>query len=86
MSIRFIAGAVCPKCGEMDTLKAGYEDNGDTLVRECVDCGFVDRISQSVNTPREVSTRITPRQTEPDVEPTPVTIIDPNELSEDSSQ
>lgn len=86
MSIRFIAGAVCPKCAAMDTLKAGYEDDGDTMVRECVDCGFIDRVSQSVNTPKEVSTRVNPPASKPDVEPTPVTIIDPNDYSEDSSQ
>ena len=31
---RFIAGAVCPRCGEMDKLKAWTED--DTQYRECV--------------------------------------------------
>lgn len=86
MSIRFIAGVVCPKCAAMDTLKAGYEDDGDIMVRECVDCGFVDRISQSVNSPREPSTRVSPPSSAPDVEPTPVTIIDPNVSIEDSSQ
>lgn len=86
MSIRFIAGAVCPKCGASDTLKAGYEDGGAIMVRECVDCGFVDRISQSVNTPTEVSTRVSPAKSPVDVEPAPVTIIDPNASSEESSQ
>ncbi len=86
MSIRFIAGAVCPKCGEMDTLKAGTEDDGKTLVRECVECGYIDRISQGVNTPREVVTRVTPEQREPDeTDAIPVKIIDPNS-SEDNSQ
>jgi len=83
MSIRFIAGAVCPRCGEMDTLKAGSEDDGNTLVRECVDCGYIDRISQGINTPKEVDTRVTPKQPEPDdTDAIPVKIIDPNAREE----
>lgn len=79
MSIRFIAGAVCPKCGEMDTLKAGSEDDGKTLVRECVDCGHMDRISQGVNTPQEVDTRVSQNPaTSDDTDAVPVNIIDPN--------
>lgn len=33
---RFIAGAVCPRCGVMDRLLVDLE----TERRECVDCGF----------------------------------------------
>jgi uncharacterized metal-binding protein (TIGR02443 family) len=33
---RFIAGAVCPRCGEMDKLLVDLE----TDQRECVACGF----------------------------------------------
>ncbi len=40
---RFIAGAVCPGCGEQDKLKAWHE--GAVQFRECVRCGFTDRTS-----------------------------------------
>ncbi|TXS92318.1 YheV family putative zinc ribbon protein [Parahaliea aestuarii] len=33
---RFIAGAVCPRCSEMDTIVV----DADTDERECVACGF----------------------------------------------
>ncbi|MDD7806069.1 MAG: YheV family putative zinc ribbon protein [Endozoicomonas sp. (ex Botrylloides leachii)] len=40
---RFIAGAVCPSCGAMDTIRtfihAGQEH------RECVECHYVDAMS-----------------------------------------
>jgi len=35
---RFIAGAVCPRCGKMDKLVIDL----DTDLRECVSCGFSD--------------------------------------------
>lgn len=35
---RFIAGAVCPKCAEMD--KTVMYTEGDLTVRECVRCGY----------------------------------------------
>ena len=38
MSRRFIAGAVCPRCGLMDKLLVDSE----TERRECVSCGFTD--------------------------------------------
>jgi uncharacterized metal-binding protein (TIGR02443 family) len=33
---RFIAGAVCPRCGQMDRIVVDF----DTDRRECVACGF----------------------------------------------
>ncbi len=38
---RFIAGAVCPKCSEMDKIVMYKQDGVD--IRECVACGFSDR-------------------------------------------
>ncbi|MGY0218575.1 YheV family putative zinc ribbon protein [Endozoicomonadaceae bacterium StTr2] len=48
---RFIAGAVCPKCGEMDRIVMFDQD--DQSVRECVSCGFTDamRYEVAVNQP-----------------------------------
>jgi hypothetical protein len=38
---RFIAGAVCPKCAEMDRLV--IYNNEDGSYRECVSCGYTDK-------------------------------------------
>ena len=38
MPRRFIAGAVCPRCGEMDKLVV----DSDADTRECVRCGYGD--------------------------------------------
>ena len=38
---RFIAGAVCPRCGEMDRLVT-YTDNEGTF-KECVSCDFEEK-------------------------------------------
>ena len=37
---RFIAGAVCPRCAELDRILS-WEAEG-RLHRECVSCGFAD--------------------------------------------
>jgi len=39
---RFIAGAVCPKCSEQD--KVVMYTEGEENFRECVACGFSDRM------------------------------------------
>lgn len=36
---RFIAGAVCPRCSEMDRILVYNDENGKDF-RECVSCGF----------------------------------------------
>jgi len=38
---RFIAGAVCPRCGEMDRLLS-YSDESGTF-KECVACDFSEK-------------------------------------------
>lgn len=86
MTVRFIAGAVCPKCGTMDTLKAGYEHDGAVMVRECVDCGYIDRISQTHQSLSDIKTRVTPPPVKPDVEATPVKILDPTSPAKDDTQ
>jgi len=37
---RFIAGAVCPRCAEMDTLRVYRDEEHEH--RECVRCDFTD--------------------------------------------
>ena len=55
---RFIAGAVCPACSAMDTIKM-YEVDG-VPHRECIACGFADTLDIRGNSvPREVPTRVT---------------------------
>jgi uncharacterized metal-binding protein (TIGR02443 family) len=50
---RFIAGAVCPRCSEMDKIVVDL----DTDQRECVACGFAEA-RPAAPTPEEVKTRV----------------------------
>lgn len=52
---RFIAGAVCPRCGEMDRLVT-FEKEGKSL-RECVSCDFTEEMVASVVS-GEIQTRV----------------------------
>ncbi|MGH1485550.1 MAG: YheV family putative zinc ribbon protein [Cellvibrionaceae bacterium] len=52
---RFIAGAVCPRCSEMDKLMT-YKEN-EKEFRECVSCGFKDEMRFKQQN-RELETRV----------------------------
>lgn len=52
---RFIAGAVCPRCAEMDKLTMHVNEQG-SQVRECVKCGYTDAMTD--DGPEELSTRV----------------------------
>lgn len=52
---RFMAGAVCPRCSEMDKLVVYSEDGKD--FRECVSCGFKDEMNFKP-VKRELETRV----------------------------
>ncbi len=52
---RFIAGAVCPRCAEMDKLVM-YTDAQGAQVRECVRCGYSDKMTEQG--PEELVTRV----------------------------
>lgn len=52
---RFIAGAVCPRCNAMDTIRVYRVDDKD--FRECVACDFSDEMHFKQN-PRELTTRV----------------------------
>ena len=63
---RFIAGAVCPKCSEMDRTVMYTNDNGDE-VRECISCDYsqtskeqAQENSQAEGLATELTTRVTP--------------------------
>ncbi|MFN3578877.1 MAG: YheV family putative zinc ribbon protein [Pseudomonas sp.] len=62
---RFIAGAVCPACSEMDTIRM-FEVDG-VPNRECVSCGYADTLDERGNSvPRELPTRVTkPKEAKP---------------------
>lgn len=70
---RFIAGAVCPRCGLMDKIAVDMQ----TEQRECVSCGFSDARpdgSPAAEIPTRVS-RAAARLVETPAEP--VTLINP---------
>jgi uncharacterized metal-binding protein (TIGR02443 family) len=52
---RFVAGAVCPRCSEMDKLVVYSEEGKD--YRECVACGYKDEMRFKPVT-RELDTRV----------------------------
>lgn len=58
---RFVAGAVCPRCSELDKLVVYSEDGKD--YRECIACGFKDEMRFKIKN-RELETRV--NQTEAD--------------------
>ncbi len=51
---RFIAGAICPRCGELDKLVMFRQE--ERAFRECVSCGFADEIL--AHSPTRLATRI----------------------------
>ena len=54
---RFIAGAVCPACSEMDKIQMWNVD--DVPHRECVGCGYADTLDERGNSvPKEIPTRV----------------------------
>ncbi|WP_067104652.1 YheV family putative zinc ribbon protein [Microbulbifer flavimaris] len=71
---RFIAGAVCPRCSEMDTI-VNYRI-GEKNYRECVSCGFKDEIRLQ-SSPAEIPTRVNERRRQEEIE-APVKILDPS--------
>jgi uncharacterized protein len=55
MKKRFIAGAVCPRCAEMDKIVM-YEQDGKNF-RECVNCDYEDTLPVAVGA-NEILTRV----------------------------
>lgn len=75
---RFIAGAVCPRCSEMDKLTMFKE--GEKEFRECVSCGFREQmLLQSM--PNELDTRVNKTKEEKEAEIQLVRLVDPSEKS-----
>ena len=74
---RFIAGAVCPRCNEMDKLTI-FSDNGKEY-RECVGCGFKEQMFLQ-SAPKELDTRVNKTKEEKEAEVQPVKLVDPGKL------
>lgn len=56
MKRRFIAGAVCPRCSEMDKMVM-YDNAEGQRVRECVHCGYRGMLNE-LGQPQELPTRV----------------------------
>jgi len=72
---QFIAGAVCPRCGQLDKLV--MITGGEYTIRECVRCNFSEQmIASEANS--EVPTRVTRAQARRSETPaTPVRLVEP---------
>ena len=54
---RFVAGAVCPRCAEMDKLRTWRDQVRE--YRECVQCGYQDAMRlDGTAEPKELETRV----------------------------
>ncbi len=51
MPMRFVAGAVCPQCGEQDTLQLDTDAPEGQPYRACVECGFTEEGSEESASP-----------------------------------
>lgn len=74
---RFIAGAVCPRCSEMDKLTIFRE--AEKEYRECVSCGFKEQMFLQ-SEPKEINTRVNKTKEEKELEVQPVRLVDPGKL------
>ncbi|WP_027965522.1 YheV family putative zinc ribbon protein [Halomonas halocynthiae] len=73
---RFIAGAICPRCAEMDRIRS-WEHNG-VRYQQCVSCDFFDQKAIEEDTPTELETRVNrPSPEPPKDELQTVKILDP---------
>lgn len=69
---RFIAGAVCPRCGEMDKLVVDL----DSDERECVACGFKEA-RPAAPTQEELKTRVNRPSRRIETAAEPVRLMEP---------
>jgi uncharacterized protein len=75
MPKRFIAGAVCPRCGEQDKLTVDTE----TDLRECVKCDFSEKRPQEGGS-AEIKTRVNrPAARRSETPAQVITLVDPSE-------
>ena len=55
---RFIAGAVCQRCGGHDKTRAWEDDSEKLMRRECISCGYQEVIALEVPETSELVTRV----------------------------
>ena len=74
---RFIAGAVCPGCGQVDKI---FVDS-DKDQRQCVSCGFSEyRPQGSAGKSEDISTRVSrPAARRVETPPEAIILVDPGE-------
>ena len=53
---RFIAGAICQACGEIDRVVSWSDIENNSLYLECISCGYSDK--QTSSEPSEIPTRV----------------------------
>lgn len=70
---RFIAGAVCPRCGALDKLVM-FRDGGH-VYRECVSCAFADEIL--AHSPTQLETRVDRAQGQTEAGSEPLKFFNP---------
>ncbi len=60
MKKRFIAGAVCPKCGAKDSVRVYLPEANepDEQTRDCVDCGYKESLAKPMVARNELTTRV----------------------------
>ncbi len=64
---RFVAGAVCPKCGAMDRLRLWRDDTYEH--RECISCDYTDQMRlDGAPEPAELSTRVNQEKDDPNLQ------------------
>lgn len=73
---RFIAGAICPRCAEMDRIRAWEQDG--VRYRECISCDFFEQQAVEDEGASELETRVNRERSEQLVDDVQaVKIIDP---------
>jgi uncharacterized metal-binding protein (TIGR02443 family) len=72
---RFIAGAVCPRCSEMDKIVVDLDSDR----RECVACGYNESRPRQDSEPGELSTRVSrPAARRVETRAEPITLVVPD--------
>jgi uncharacterized metal-binding protein (TIGR02443 family) len=69
---RFVAGAVCPRCGEMDRIVTYTNDEG--TFKECVSCDYEEKQLVQVE-PGEMGTRVNQLSEEESHDENPVQVV-----------
>ncbi len=70
---RFIAGAVCPQCAQMDKIVMFKQGGGE--FRECVACGFAEQLYIQPK-PSEIPTRVNVSEADKIRQTQPIRIIE----------